>query len=156
LGNADENKARVALEPVAKDGARALDELKAGNLIIARSRDDFLYISDRGGMFHMFSHTVGAPGGGQREFPKNEKYNATVRKVVELADSVFRAEFDRDMNLYGVLATAEEAILSMYPSSPDNDAQVEFAPWDREKSALEADKAEAEAAQSDEWRETME
>jgi hypothetical protein len=121
----------VTLEPLPKDGARALQELKDGNLIVARSKDDFLYILEWGGMFHMFSHTPGSPGGGQRQFNKNEKYRAVVRKVVEMADTVFRAEFDHDMNLYGVLSSAEEGILALYPAESVGDAEVEFKPWDR-------------------------
>jgi len=130
----------INIEPIQKDGEKVLSELKNKRMVVARSSDDFLYVIDFQNQFHMFSHTVGAAGGGQRQFPKNEKYRATVKKVAELADSVFSIEYDREMNLYSVMATAEDAILSMFPSGDrDKDASVEFAPWAREKNAREAE-----------------
>jgi len=134
------NKEIINIEPVGKDGDTILNELKKERMVIARSSDDFLYIVDFQGQYHMFSHTIGAAGGGQRQFPKNEKYRATVKKVVELADAVFSVEYDRQMNLYGVMATAEDAILSMFPSGDrEKDAVVEFSPWDKEKNQREAE-----------------
>jgi hypothetical protein len=122
----------LAIEPLPKDGERALRELSEGKMVISRSENDFLYILDFNGQFHMWSHTVGAPGGGQKQFPKNEKYTATVKKIPEIADKVFVAEFDKSLNIYGVMSTAEGAILEMYPAGdPDADADVEFRPWDR-------------------------
>ena len=118
---------KIDLNMLPKDPARALSELTSGNMVIARSKNDFLYILDFDGEFHMFSHTPGAPGGGQRQFPKDEKYTAAVRKVIDLADAVFLCEFDRSMNLYGVMYTAEEGILSMFPGADrDSDEDLEF------------------------------
>ncbi|MDR3311435.1 MAG: hypothetical protein LBS90_08850 [Oscillospiraceae bacterium] len=130
----------VNLELLPNDGDRALAELKSGKLVAARSARDFLYVILQSGEFHMFSHTVGAPGGGQRSFPENEKYAATVRKIAELADAVYSAEYDRDMNVYGVMSTAEDAILSMFPSEDgETHGTVEFRAWDRGKNKREAE-----------------
>ena len=123
----------VNLDVLPKDGARMLKELAAGNMVIARSKNDFLYILDFGNEFHMFSHTPGAPGGGQKQFPKNEKYIATVRKIADMSDSVYMAEFDKNLNIYGVMATAEEAILSMFPGEDrSGDGMVDFSLPDKE------------------------
>jgi len=117
----------LALDLLPKDPDRVLSELSSGNMVIARSKNDFLYILDFNDEFHMFSHTPGAPVGGQRQFPKDEKYTATVRKVVDLADAVYLCEFDREMNLYGVMYSAEEGVLSMFPGGDrDSDEELEF------------------------------
>jgi len=105
----------INLDIIPKDGERILKELADGHMVIARSKNDFLYILDFGGEFHLFSHTPGAPGGGQQKFPKDEKYTASVRKIADMSDSVYMAQFDKSLNLYGVMATAEEGILSMFP-----------------------------------------
>jgi len=117
----------INLDILPKDGERILQELAAGNMVIARSKNDFLYILDFDGQFHMFSHTPGAPGGGQKQFPKDEQYTATVRKLADLSDAVYMAEFDKDLNLYGVMYTAEEGILAMFPGEDrDSDGTVDF------------------------------
>jgi hypothetical protein len=118
---------QVDLDLLPKDGDRLLDELEKGDMVIVRSKNDFLYILDFDGKFHMFSHTPGAPGGGQKQFPKNEKYTAVVKKLADLADGVYKATFDKGLNLYGVMATAEEGILAMFPGGDrDSDADIEF------------------------------
>jgi hypothetical protein len=117
----------INLDILPKDGERMLQELAAGNMVITRSKNDFLYILDFGGQFHMFSHTPGAPGGGQRQFPKDEQHAAMVRKLADLSDSVYLAQFDKSMNLYGVMSTAEDGILSMFPGDDrDSDGIVDF------------------------------
>ena len=124
----------ISLDILPKDGERMLTELAAGNMVIARSKNDFMYILDFNGQFHMFSHTPGAPGGGQRQFPKDEKYTATVRKLADLSDAVYVVEFDKSMNLYGVMSTAENAILSMFPGDDrDSDGIVDFMAPDGEE-----------------------
>jgi hypothetical protein len=121
------NVENINLDMLPKDGARVLKELADGKMVVARSKNDFLYIIDMDGQFHMFSHTPGSPGGGQRQFPKDEKYTATVRKLAEISDAVYSVEYDKNMNLYGVMYTAEEGILSMFPGEDrNNDAMVDF------------------------------
>lgn len=117
----------IHLEPLSKESGALEQALGEGKLAVARSNNDFLYILDRGGQFHMFTHTPGNPGGGQKQFPKDEKYTAMVRKLAGLADALFAVEFDPGMNLYGVLASAEEAILTAFPGSDrDADEMVDF------------------------------
>ena len=117
----------ISLDLLPKDGDRMLKELSDGNMVIARSKNEFLYILDFDGQFHMFSHTPGAPGGGQRQFPKDEKYIATVRNLANISDAVYVAEFEKSLNLYGVMSTAEEGILAMFPGEDrDVDGIIDF------------------------------
>ena len=125
----------IDLDLLPKDGERALKELSDGNMVIMRSKNDFLYMLDFDDQFHMFSHTPGAPGGGQRQFPKDEKHIATVSKLADISDAVYMAAFDKGMNLYGVMYTAEEAILEMFPGGDrDADGMVDFGLPDEETS----------------------
>jgi hypothetical protein len=117
----------ISLSRLPKDGGRMLEELGKGNMVIVRSQNHFIYILDFDDAFHMFSHFPGAPGGGQRQFPKDEKHIAAVRKLADLSDHVYMAEFDKGLNLYGVLATAEDGILHLFPGDDrDGDAAIEF------------------------------
>jgi len=118
---------RLRLDVLPKDGDRIVEELSKGNMVAARSKNDFMYMMDNGTEFRLFSHTSGAPGGGSKTFPKNEKYTAVIRSFARMSDALFLVEFDRDMNLFGVLASAEEAILNMFPGKDrDADEAVEF------------------------------
>ena len=117
----------INLDLLPKDGERVMKELAAGNMVIARSNNDFLYILALDGQFHLFSHTPGATNGSQRQFPIDEKYMATVRNLADISDAVYLAEFDKNLNLYGVMSTAEEGILSMFPGEDrDSDGMIDF------------------------------
>ena len=127
MENTENIKDNINLDLLPKDGERVLKELAAGNMVIARSKNEFLYIVAYNNEFHMFSHTPGAPGGGQKKFPNDEKYTATVKQITELADFMYLCEFDKSLNLYGVMFTAEDGILSMFPGeNRDGDQSVEF------------------------------
>jgi hypothetical protein len=131
----DKKEEQLTLDLLPKEGERLLRELNDGNMVIVRERNNFLYILEFDREYHMFSHTTGATGGGQRQFPANEKYQASIRKLTELADAAYVCIFDRKkLELYAVLASAEEGILAMFPGEDrDADEDVEFAPWDRKK-----------------------
>ena len=117
----------INLDLLPVDGDRMLEEISKGNMAIARSKSDFLYMVELNDTVHMFSHTIGAPGGGQKEFPKDEKSTAIVRKVTGLADACYVCEFDKGFNIYSVMATAEQAILEMFPGEDrDRDGIVDF------------------------------
>jgi hypothetical protein len=117
----------IRLDVLPKDGTRILEELSKGNIVVARSKNDFMYVLDEGGEYRLFSHTPGTPNGGRKSFPKNEKHTAIIRSFAEVSDALFMVEYDRKLNFHGVLASAEEGILSMYPGNDrDADETVEF------------------------------
>jgi hypothetical protein len=117
----------IRLDVLPKDGDRIIEELSKGNIVAARSKNEFMYMMDEAGEYRLFSHTPGAPGGGRKAFPKNEKHAALIRSFAGMSDALFLVEFDRGMNLFGVLASAEEGILSMFPGdNRDADGMVEF------------------------------
>ena len=117
----------INLDVLAIDGEVMLKELSEGKMVIARSKNDFIYIVAYDDNFHMFTHTAGDEGGSQKQFPVDEQNTAIVRKVAELSDSVFKAEFNQEYNLYGVMSTVEEAILELFPGDDrDLDGTVDF------------------------------
>ena len=118
---------KINLDLLPKDGDRMLEEIAAGNMVVARSKNDFLYIIEMNGQFHMFRHTPGAPGGGQKKFPKDEQYTATIRKIADIADAVYLVEYDKSFNLFGVMVTAEEGILDLFPGEDrEGDGIIDF------------------------------
>jgi len=117
----------IRLDVLPKDADRILEELSKGNIVAARSKNNFMYMLDDGGEYRLFTHTPGSPGGGRKAFPINEKYTALIRSFAGMSDSLFLVEFDKGMNLFGVLAGAEEGILNMFPGNDrDADGTVEF------------------------------
>ncbi|NLO47981.1 MAG: hypothetical protein GX111_06650 [Clostridiales bacterium] len=117
----------VQLDLLPKESDRVMKELSDKNMVIARSKNDFLYMLDFNDEFLLFSHTPGAPDGGQKQLPKDEKHRAVIKKIVDLADSLYLAQYDRRLNVYGVMSAVEEGILSLFPGSDrDSDAAVEF------------------------------
>lgn len=117
----------LGLDVLPKDPDRLMESLAGKNMAVARSKNDFLYILEQDGEFLLFSHTPGSPGGGRKQFPKDEKYTAMIRNLAHLADALFQVEFDESFNIYSVMASAEEGILSMFPGeNRDEDADIEF------------------------------
>jgi hypothetical protein len=120
-------KNTVKLDILPKQGDKIIKELAKGKMVVARSKNDFLYTLDFDDEFHIFSHSPGSPNGGQKCFPKNEKYTAVIRNIANLADSLFTVDFEKDLNIYGIMYSAEEGILSMFPGNDrDADEDIEF------------------------------
>ncbi len=115
----------IDLVIIPADGDRLLAELARGRMVAVRSKCDFLYVLESRGGFHLFSHTVGLPQGGQKQVPKDEEYTAVIRNLGNLADAAYSVGFDRRLSLYGVMESAEEGILSTFPID-DLEGMIEF------------------------------
>jgi hypothetical protein len=121
---------QLQLELLPKEGDKVLEALKAKHLVVARSKNDFMYILLRNKQYNMFMHSPGASDGGRKQFPEDEKYTAIVKNFAKLADMCVSVRFDeKKMNLFHVLASAEDAILTEFPGSDrDADEAVDFTP----------------------------
>jgi hypothetical protein len=120
-------KSIVNLSILPKESDKIMKVLADDNMVVARSKNDFLYILEFDDEFHLFSHSPISPRGSQKRFPKDEKYTAIIRNFVNLADSLFMVEFNKELNIYGVMCSAEEGILNMFPGDDrDADADIEF------------------------------
>ena len=135
----------IDLEVLGKEGEKLLAALGEGKLVAARSKDDFLYILEKDGEYHLFTHHLGAPEGGSKRFPKDEKYTAMMKSLATVSDAVFGVSFDPDMNLFGVMASAEHGILSMFPGKgEDGDGVITFSvPGEDDETSVEGENANA-------------
>lgn len=117
----------VNLSVISADSDALMNALNNGQMVVARSKEDFLYILDFDGRFHLFSHQPGSPEGGQKQFPRDEKHIAVIRNLATVADALFSVEYEKGMNLYSVMSSAENGILSLFPTNDrDNDEEIEF------------------------------
>lgn len=135
----------IDLEVLGKDGEVLLSALEDGKLVCARSQNDFLYILEKEGEFHLFTHHLGSPEGGNKRFPKDEKYTAMMKSLATVSDAVFAATFAPEMNLFGVLASAEHGILSLFPGKEeDEDGIITFSiPGEADDNTMEGENANA-------------
>ncbi|MDR3149974.1 MAG: hypothetical protein LBT88_08215 [Oscillospiraceae bacterium] len=119
---------QFTIEPLPKDGEKLLDALKNGLLVAVRSKNDFMYVLMRRGNYLLYLHTPGSPSGGQKRFEVNDKYTAIIKNFAALCDMAFAVTFDEQkMELYAVLAGAEDAILEKFPGGDRNaDGTVDF------------------------------
>ena len=134
----------VDLEVLGSDGEKLLAALGEGKLVCARSKDDFLYILEKNREYHLFTHHVGSPEGGNKRFPKDEKYTAMMKSLAGVADAVFAATFTPEMNLFGVMASAENGILSLFPGEGmEDDGFIEFSVPGEDETNMEGENANA-------------
>ena len=134
----------IDLEVLGKEGDKLLTALGEGKLVCARSRDDFLYILEKNGEYHLFTHHVGSPEGGNKRFPKDEKYTAMMKSLATVADAVFAATFEPEMNLFGVMASAEHGILSLFPGEgTEEDGIITFSVPGEDETNMEGENANA-------------
>jgi hypothetical protein len=124
----------INLDILPNDGGKIISELNNGNMIVARSKNDFLYIVDKNNEYHLFSHSPGSSNGGRKRFPKNEKYTAIIRNFANLADSLYLVIYEKTFDLYGVMYSAEEGILNMFPGSDrESDEDIEYIVPEKER-----------------------
>jgi hypothetical protein len=119
----------INLDVLTEDEDKLIEVLDGGAMAAFRSGNDFLYVikDSRENEYRLFSHTPGSPGGGTRSFPSDEKHLAMVRKLLNVADHAYLVEFDSGMDIMGVMAGAEEGILTAFPGDDrDSDGTVEF------------------------------
>ncbi len=120
-------KDTIVINVLPKDGNRVLAELSKGNMVVARSENNFVYFLENGDKYRLFSHVPGMPNAGRKTIPKTGRHDAVIRSFAEMADGLFLVEYDREMNLSGVLASAEEGMLMLCPGRErDADKMIEF------------------------------
>lgn len=132
---------QIKLDMLPKEAERWMKVIDGGNLGVARSNNEFLYVYSSGGEYQLFIHSPGSISGGRRTMPKDEKGTAMVSNLAKVADSLFSVEFESDMELFGVMATTEEAILASFPDrKSDDDGDIEFIIPGKSEAAAEEEK----------------
>lgn len=97
-----------------------------GTMVVARSKGTYMYILDRDRQYQLFMHTPGSPEGGQKQLAKDEKNSAIVNNLAKMADALFTAKFDPEMDVFKVMASAEDAIDACFPCSDGEDEDIDF------------------------------
>jgi hypothetical protein len=108
-------KETIDLKPLALTEDDFNAALSDGHMAVLRAGRDFLYILRKDAAFFMFSHTPGLPDGGRKKLPDDEKSRAILKNLVNIADSGYEVIFSKTMDIRGVLVSAEEGILELFP-----------------------------------------
>lgn len=117
----------ISLSLMPTDSDTLMDTLAVGDMVAARSKSDFLYILESDDEFCLFSHSLHSHGGGRKNFKKDERSQAMVRNLANLAETLYQVEYGDDFDLISVMASAEQAIISMFPGDGQGeDEQIEF------------------------------
>lgn len=105
----------VMIGPLAKDGDKLLDSLKKGNMVAILSQAEIMYtLFDRD--YLCYIHPIGAEEGRAKRLPDNAQCRAVVKNLANLADQLFEVQFDRSMDIMGVMQAAENGIVAFLDS----------------------------------------
>ncbi len=97
------------------DRRSILDELDGGVMVITRLKNKFLYILEFDNWYHLFFHISGACCACQNHVPKDGRNSSVIRTLADRSDHVYKAVFDRDVDIYSLMSCAEEGIMSIFP-----------------------------------------
>ena len=127
----------IELGPLGKEKGKITASLKAGKMVAVLSGMELMYIFLIRGQYHCFIHKMDAEDGRRKSWPVNERNTAMLDNLYSAADALFEVRFHPDMDLLGIMATAEKGIigyLDMTGNLPAED--MDFMDWqDGEKQA---------------------
>jgi hypothetical protein len=117
----------IDLKPLALAEYDVFKTLSDGHMAVFRAGRDFLYVLQADGAFFIFSHTPGAPAGGRKKLEKDEKSLAILKNLIKIAESAYEVTFSKTMDIRGVMVSAEEGILELFPiESGEGGVDIEF------------------------------
>jgi hypothetical protein len=117
----------VDLRPISKDENSLHEALKASEMVVLRSETHFLYVLSKDANFYLFSHVPGTPEGSRKSYPDGEEGRALLKNLVGISETAYAVTYDDKMDIRGVMAAAEEGILSMFPiEAGQGGAEVDF------------------------------
>ena len=127
----------IELGPLGKEKGKITASLKAGKMVAVLSGMELMYVFLLRGQYHCFIHRMDAEDGRRKSWPVNERNTAMLDNLYSAADALFEVRFHPDMDLLGIMATAEKGIigyLDMTGNLPAED--MDFMDWqDGEKQA---------------------
>ena len=131
----------IDLKPLELKEDQLHETLDSGNMIVLRSQSDFIYIVRKDNSFFLFSHRPGSAEGGRKKYEDDEKGRAILKNLVSIAEFMYEASFDDSMDIRGVMVSAEEGILSMFPLDDSmGGMEIEFEiPGEKREEGLEED-----------------
>ena len=120
----------IELGPLGKEKGKITASLKAGKMVAVLSGMELMYIFLLRGQYHCFIHRMDAEDGRRKSWPVNERNTAMLDNLNSAADALFEVRFHPDMDLLGIMATAEKGIigyLDMTGNLPAED--MDFMDW---------------------------
>ena len=120
----------IELGPLGKEKGKITASLKAGKMVAVLSGMELMYIFLIRGQYHCFIHKMDAEDGRRKSWPVNERNTAMLDNLYSAADALFEVRFHPDMDLLGIMATAEKGIigyLDMTGNLPAED--MDFMDW---------------------------
>jgi len=124
------DKPEVELGPLGKEKGKILNSLRAGNMVAVLSGMELMYIYPLNGDYHCFIHALDSEEGRHKAFEINERNSAMLDNLNSAADALFEIRFAPELNLMGVMVTAERGIsgyLEMTGNFPGRD--MDFMDW---------------------------
>ena len=120
----------IELGPLGKEKGKIIASLKAGKMVAVLSGMELMYIFLLRGQYHCFIHKMDAEDGRRKSWPVNERNTAMLDNLYSASDALFEIRFAPELNLMGVMVTAERGIsgyLDMTGNFPGRD--MDFMDW---------------------------
>lgn len=124
------HKNDVRIGPLEKSGSKLLKSVEDGNMVAIVSGTEIMYTFIFRNMYQCFIHPMDSEDGRFKSFPVNERNTAMIKNLDSTADHLFEIEFDKNMDMIGVMVAAEPGIinyLDMTGNLPGQD--MDFMEW---------------------------
>ena len=144
-----QDKPEVELGPLGKEKGKILNSLRAGNMVAVLSGMELMYVYAMHGDYHCFIHPLDSEEGRHKAFEANERNSAMLDNLYSASDALFEIRFAPELNLMGVMVTAERGIsgyLDMTGNFPGRD--MDFMDWQNkeQENEIETDIGKGEDA----------
>ena len=131
----------IELGPLGKEKGKILNSLKAGNMVAVLSGMELMYVLLLHGEYHCFLHALDSEDGRHKAWANNERNSAMLDNLYSAADALFEICFERNLDLMGVMVTAERGIvgyLDMTGNLPRRD--MDFMEWLEQRNHTQEEK----------------
>ena len=125
-----QEKPEVELGPLGKEKGKILGALRAGSMVAVLSGMELMYVYHLRGAYHCFIHPLDSEEGRHKAFEANARNEAMLDNLNSAADALFEIRFAPELDLMGVMVTAERGIsayLDMTGNYPARD--MDFMDW---------------------------
>ena len=133
-----QEKPEVELAPLGKEKGKILNTLRDGGMVAILSGMELMYVIKLRNEYHCFIHPLDSEEGRRKAFDVNERNDAMLDNLHSAADALFEIRFAPELNLMGVMVTAERGIvgyLDMTGNLPARD--MDFMDWHDNKETTE-------------------
>ncbi|MBO4831404.1 MAG: hypothetical protein J5569_02900 [Oscillospiraceae bacterium] len=125
-----QDEPQIELGPLGKDKGKISKSLRDGNMVAVLAGMEIMYVLLFRGQFHCFIHPLDSEEGRRKAWDDNERNTAMLDNLYSAADALFEIRFPSELDLMGVMVTAERGIvgyLNMTGNLPARD--YDFMDW---------------------------